>query len=167
MCICTYINIHSQWWKECIKKQQLRLWMSEPKCVMKLQYLDFNPIVIIYKQSLMGIPFDGYFGGTVGGLQWDANFIWISALMSTGLHFWHCLPLLQSSFLFQHLFTEWILLLFLLCYIYCSFTVLYSWFVCCSWLFSATAMFFLLKFALSNPYLHVAGPMPPISDISL
>lgn len=79
------MNIHSQWGKECIKEQQLRLWILESKRVMKLQYLDFNPTVICYKQNLMGTPFDGCFGGTVGGLQWEANFIWISALMSTGL----------------------------------------------------------------------------------
>lgn len=81
------MNIHSQWGKDCIKEQQLRLWILESKCVMKLQYLDFNPTVICYKQNLMGTPFDGCFGGIVGGLQQESNFIWISALMSTGLTF--------------------------------------------------------------------------------
>lgn len=57
------------------------------------------------------MPLYGYFGCTVGGSERDADFIWISALTSTGLQFWHCLPLLQSSFLFQHLFMDRSLLL--------------------------------------------------------
>lgn len=48
-----YMNVHSQLGMPCTKTQQLRLWILESKCIMKLQYLCLKHIVINYKLSLM------------------------------------------------------------------------------------------------------------------
>lgn len=52
--IYVYINVHSQLGMPYTKVQQLRLWILESKCIMKLQYLCLKPIMINYKLSLMG-----------------------------------------------------------------------------------------------------------------
>lgn len=108
-------------------------WSASAEIVnIAVQMHKLNFIICIFSPSWQTInsvwwvmPLYGYSGCTVGGSEWDADFIWISALLSTGLQFWHCLPLLQSSFLFQHLFMDRSLLLLLSWYIHCCFTTIY------------------------------------------
>lgn len=165
-CVYIYMNVHSQLGMPYTKVQQLRLWILESKHIIKLQYLYLKPIVINYKLSLTGNAPLWVLWMHSGWIRMRCWFLWISALTSTGLQFWHCLPLLQSSFLFQHLFMDRSLLLLLLWYIYCCFTTIHCLFVCCACLFSATATLFLLMSAGPNPYQHVARPLPQAFDLS-
>lgn len=58
LCVYIYISLHIWTYTELgmpyTKVQQLRLWLLEFKCIMKLQYLCLKPIMINYKLSLMG-----------------------------------------------------------------------------------------------------------------